>query len=507
MKKLVFIVAMAATLPALAQNINDVVSYGTQNTLGTARYQAMSGAFGALGGDLSAININPAGSAVFNNSLFTVTGANYHSNHEGFYFGTFTENNFNNFQLNQLGGAFVLKNQNEKAPWKKVAFAFNYDMANNFNNEYFVRGNSPNSIDQYFVNFANGFVLDEISALPGESISDAYFNIGSDPNLGYPALQGFLGFEGFIIDPVSDDPNNTEYISNASFTGTVNQDYYVRTFGNDSKFNLNVSGQYTQNLYLGMSFNFQGIDRRRVTEFSESGYDAASTLQDVFFVNDLRTFGSAFSFGLGGIAKLNETIRVGASYESPTWFTLTDELFQYLETGVNSSGAPSTVVVDPNITFVFPEYRVFIPSKLTGSVALVFGQQGLISFDYSYQDMTNAELRPASDAFFNSQNQLISTSLKAVSTYRVGGEYKIKRLSLRGGYRFEESPYENETTVGDLTGYSLGIGYNFGATRLDVGFNQTEREFNQALFDTGLTNAPLIRRNDTNVAVSLTFNL
>ena len=38
---------------------------------GTARFTAMSGAFGALGGDISSMNVNPAGLSVFNNSLFS----------------------------------------------------------------------------------------------------------------------------------------------------------------------------------------------------------------------------------------------------------------------------------------------------------------------------------------------------------------------------------------------------------------------------------------------------
>lgn len=62
---------------ATAQNINDALLYSQQNTQGTARYQGMSGAFGALGGDLSALNINPAGAAVFNNHLFSATLSNY----------------------------------------------------------------------------------------------------------------------------------------------------------------------------------------------------------------------------------------------------------------------------------------------------------------------------------------------------------------------------------------------------------------------------------------------
>jgi hypothetical protein len=28
----------------------------------------------------------------------------------------------------------------------------------------------------------------------------------------------------------------------------------------------------------------------------------------------------------------------------------------------------------------------------------------------------------------------------------------------------EQSPYKNKTTIGDLTGYSAGLGYNFGST-------------------------------------------
>jgi hypothetical protein len=37
----------------------------------------MSGAFGALGGDLSSLNVNPAGSAVFSNNQMGLTLSNY----------------------------------------------------------------------------------------------------------------------------------------------------------------------------------------------------------------------------------------------------------------------------------------------------------------------------------------------------------------------------------------------------------------------------------------------
>ena len=49
-KSILFIMGMLC-FAVSAQNINDVVRYGTENLQGTARFQAMGGAFGALGGD------------------------------------------------------------------------------------------------------------------------------------------------------------------------------------------------------------------------------------------------------------------------------------------------------------------------------------------------------------------------------------------------------------------------------------------------------------------------
>ena len=56
-----------------AQNVNEILNFLVDNPNGTARFESMGGAFGALGGDLSAININPAGSAVFNDNEYGFT--------------------------------------------------------------------------------------------------------------------------------------------------------------------------------------------------------------------------------------------------------------------------------------------------------------------------------------------------------------------------------------------------------------------------------------------------
>ncbi|MAU26061.1 MAG: aromatic hydrocarbon degradation protein [Muricauda sp.] len=493
-----FIMVLSCSM-ATAQNINDVVRYGTDNTQGTARFQALGGAFGALGGDLSSLNVNPAGSAVFNYSQFTISGSNYNRNNEAFFGNRTSGTEMNSLELNQVGGVFVFKSSN--SPWKKLSLAFNYDLVQNFDNEFFASGSTVQGIDNYFLNFAQGQALGPLRVQQGERIDDAYLDIGS--SLGFGAQQAFLGFQSGIIEPEQDDDANTAYFSLADYN-TVEQRYFQSTSGYNSKFTVNFAGQYQENLYLGASLNFHAVLYERLTQLDESGYNAPSEVQSTFFDNFLRTEGDGFSFSLGAIARLNENIRVGGSYQSPTWYRLTDDVAQRI--GTDSPVAnPNLSLIDFNLVNLFPEYRIKTPSKLTGSVAIIFGKEGLLSFDYGYQDMSEAELRPASDPNFAAENEFIANQLGVVNTYRIGGEYRIERVSLRGGYRFESSPYENSDLIGDLESYSGGIGYDFGGSRLDLAVNRTERDASEQFFDSGLNNAALVNRTNTNVTLSYTM--
>ena len=66
----------AATLASYSQSLNYqdlALLFSENNQNGSARFTGMSGAFGAVGGDISAININPAGIAVYTTSAFSAT--------------------------------------------------------------------------------------------------------------------------------------------------------------------------------------------------------------------------------------------------------------------------------------------------------------------------------------------------------------------------------------------------------------------------------------------------
>tara|TARA_R110002124_G_scaffold25282_6_gene91640 strand:- start:3790 stop:4248 length:459 start_codon:yes stop_codon:yes gene_type:complete len=152
MKKYLFVLIAGFTFSAAqSQEITDALRYSQDNLIGTARFRAMGGAFGALGGDLSSLNVNPAGSAVFINNQVTVTLSNNDIKNNSNYFGTTTTDNSNSFDLNQAGGVFVFKNQNPSSDWKKFSVGVNYENTNNFSNSIFSAGTNPNnSIDRYF---------------------------------------------------------------------------------------------------------------------------------------------------------------------------------------------------------------------------------------------------------------------------------------------------------------------------------------------------------------------
>jgi long-subunit fatty acid transport protein len=138
-------------------------------------------------------------------------------------------------------------------------------------------------------------------------------------------------------------------------------------------------------------------------------------------------------------------------------------------------------------------------------MAYIFGQDGLISFDYAYRDFSNIQFKSSNDLLFSEVNNTIETSLKGVSTFKVGGEYRIDKLSLRGGFNYEDSPFKDSNILGDRTGFTTGLGYNFGNYSLDVAYSRAEQSRNQQLYTVGLTDAASI--DTTYDSFLLTFGL
>ena len=169
---------------------------------------------------------------------------------------------------------------------------------------------------------------------------------------------------------------------------------------------------------------------------------------------ELSTIGNGISFNLGIISKVTDNLRLGISYNSPTWYDMTEEFVD--ENGINGL-----------------EYTLNTPSRLTGSFAYVFNKNGLISLDYSNRNYNNINI--SSNVDFNDINEAFSSDLKNTSELRIGAEIRNNNFSYRGGYHYQQSPYKNAISSDHLKGYSLGIGYNFGSIKFDISYEDANK--------------------------------
>ncbi|GAA0725370.1 outer membrane protein transport protein [Aquimarina litoralis] len=503
MKKIFLFISILSFSFINAQDITDAARYSQQEILGTARFRGMSGAFGALGGDLSALQINPAGSAVFLNSSGSITISSSNVQNDASYFDGFSQSSSSNLNFNQLGAVFVYNNRNESSKINRISLGLAYDQTTDFAEELFAFGRSNNSIDRFFTDQAQGIPLNLIAVAPGETIDGVYGFLGETE--GFGAQQAFLGYNSFIIEPNdSSDPNNTAYFSNIS-PGFFDQEYYYESTGLNGKFTINAGAQIHERFYIGVNLNSHFINYDRVTEFFEGNNNAGSSINEVIFTNRLSTLGAGFSAQVGGILKVSNRLRLGASFESPTWYYIEEETTQRVETFSNADGR---ALIDPNVINIFPEYQLRTPARATGSVAILFGKRGLISLDYSYKDYGSTEFD--SDGFddFSDLNREIENTLQGASTLRIGGELRNGNWSFRGGYSYEESPYKDELILGERTGLSLGIGYNFGKVKFDVAYDYSEQERNQQFYpNSSFTNFASVDSYRDNLTFTLSLNL
>lgn len=506
MKRIYFlVVALSSMTFTQGQNINDGLRYGLEDNIGTARFTALSGAMGALGGDISAMRVNPAGGAVFLTNNVTLTGYMTDINNKSSYFNN-TENSFSNkVNLNQAGGVFVFNNPNEDSTFKKFTIGFNYDTSRNLSNELFFAGKGNNSIGEFFLEQAQGFSMDLFDLQGSETISDLYAYLGETQ--GTAAQNAFLGYQGFLIDPLDPgNPNNNQYLSNIS-DGSFNHEFLYLSKGYNSKFTLNFATQITDDFYVGANLNTHSIEFRRSTLLIETNSNPGSFISAVGFENNLYVRGAGVSAQFGGITKIAENLRLGLTFDTPTWYDISEETTQHLESRRLEDGQNITAVINPNVRNIYESYTLRTPGKLTGSIAYIFGQHGLVSFDYSYKDHAKTKFSPErTSIYFNQLNNSISNTLSASSTFKVGAEYRIDLFSLRGGYSYEESPYKDGETMSDLQGFSLGAGYNLGSYFFDLAYARTQQDRFEQMYSIGLTDSAKVKSIYNNFMFSVGFN-
>jgi hypothetical protein len=497
--KLSFLIFFLQIGLASSQDLTDAVRFAREDMMGTARFSAMGGAFSSLGGDMSSLRLNPAGSSIFLNNHASMTlNLNVRNNGVNFVNSDMNENE-TTFDLNQAGAVFVYTSNNEDATISKYAYGFTYDQVANFNDSYTARGVNDNTIADFFVNNADGLPLDLLVPLPGESVADLYTFLGETESVS--AQNALLGYQSFIFDAVDpDDFNSTDYISNIDpNTNAFRQNYFIEESGYNGKFGFNASVELNKRFYFGLNLNAYFVEYNRFTSFDETNNNPDSGINRITFENQLRTLASAFSFQLGAIAKITPQLRAALSYQSPIWYSVSDETTQLVSTDGNEFGAS---IVNPNVLNIFPDYNYRTASTWRAGLSYVFGQSGLLSIDYTIQDYSNLKF---TTNFFQNLNGGIEQNLTVASNLNIGGEYVFKKFKIRGGYFIQQTPYEDESIMGDLSGYTTGLSYSLGNVNLGLAYVRSSINREDLLYQTGLSETANVDNNETNIFLTLSF--
>jgi len=508
MKKYIFFAGALLLAPQLwAQELepSEAIRFGSNQLNGSARYNAMSGAFGAIGGDVSAVQDNAAGSAVFNYNNISF-GANINSRKNSANFlNNNTSENKTAFDFSHFGAIFVIDGK-EGSKVKNYNFGLLVNNQASYDNSYRIQGINNQSIGNYFLqhaNFGNNgspVPLDLVQTMQGETIGDLYNFLNSQPN-GFQAQQAMLGYQGYILN---DEPNGSYSLNVAP--GNYYQEALINTNGFNSKltgnFGLNIQDRY----YFGANLNVSFLDyNKSMSVFEQNTANVTNGVSAILFDNNIYTYGSGFSFNIGGIAKINENVRVGLNYESPTWYNLNDETQQRLQTNHFVNSQINGRDVNPNLTTIFDNYQIKTPATFGGSLAYVFGKSGLISVDYKIKDFSKTSYC-SNTADFSELNNYYQNNLQASSEIRIGGEYRISQVSLRAGYRYVQSPYKQTDIIGDVNSVSGGIGYSFGAARLDFGYSFTHQPYKMNIISSGLDNQANIKSKHNNFSLTYSFS-
>jgi len=504
MKKLILSLLSVFALSSIsfAQTTSEAFLFSNNNQIfGTARFSGLSGAFGALGGDLSAVSQNPAASAVFTESFGSVTISGNKIETEIDYFGTLIQSEEDTFlSFDQIGGVLILNENDHNTRIKKIALGFNYNKTIDFDESYFYSGSPGNTIGDFFAGQANGIPNGDLEIFDGESVADTYVAIGNTPEYGAVGQQAFLGFQSGIINPVNgDDLNGLSYVSNSNGSATT-QDTRVVSSGSAGKFSLNLAAAYESGLHLGGNLNLHTFNRRKDVVLVEQ-----NNISRIQYNVSEDNVGAGISGDIGLIYKLQGNLRLGLVYQTPIYYSIVTDVDQFISNDlfVNEGDQAETFVVDPAVVFENELYTLQTPGKFAASAAYVFGKKGLLSFEYSSQDFSNIEY---GDGFSgaNEINNLIEITFERVNTYRLGAEIRNNNWTLRGGVSRSSSPYQDDNFGGDSQGFSLGTGYDGGQWRFDISYNHLNVTSTETTFENNLfTNTANLEEDNDRITATL----
>ena len=476
-KTLAILIIFSISFTLYAQNEIDALRYSLINYGGTARFSGLSGAYGAVGADFTSLSQNPAGIALYRKSEFTITPVLFSDKTIASYLGQQSENNRNAGYLGNIGFVYTQSMHGKAGPLVQVQFGFGLNQLSRFSNSMTISGfNNDNSLLKTYVDEVN------YSGAPPKDWDNYGAGLAYDANL--------IFYDSTEMRWAADMEN-----------GGIQQTNFVETMGSTNETVLSAGANIADKVFLGITFAFPFIRYESHSTLTEDDNENLNSYYDSFTRYEyLQTRGSGFNFKAGIIVMPVKFIRIGgAVHTSTNYYNMSD--FYYTSMSSSFSGGEHYSERSPDGYF---DYELKTPLRALGSIAILLGKYGLISADYEYIDYTNSSLW-AYDYSFNDENNAIKSQYTSANNLRFGAEVRANIFTLRGGYSMYGTPYKGESTIGERTGYSCGIGVRQNGMIIDFAYNHSSAEANYYMYSIATPSHNQIKTNTYSLTVGYRF--
>jgi hypothetical protein len=458
-------VAQIYTYPSLGKQFS--TSYST----GTARMQALGGASSALGADLSALTGNPAGLGFYTRSEVNMSLAYTGIQTKSSYLATADEASESQIQMPTLG--MVISSNNLGGGEWHGSFGFGYSRQAIFIQPIQISGtNNRSSLLDNFIEKAND------KGATGATLDDEY-----DSYSGTASSAEALAYQTYLINPNS-------VTGGAPFERfqpllPTNQYGTASNSGALTSWDFAYGATYRDQFYLGAALHFSKISSSSSTTW-EDEFVGAKNVAGFQYAETLLTNGSGIALSLGGIYKVNPSLRLSLAFRSPTYYDQMNETYDARLfpnvigiPAIGSTGNPITITkVNPmRLTTNEFTYQFLSPMKLSGGFALFFSKKGFLTADLEYvgyggMKVYSAELGGgANQAFQTKYNGQIARNFEGALNIKVGSEIRISpSISVRGGAALFGGGYaaSYDTIDRNALQFSGGIGYRKSNFYLDL---------------------------------------
>ena len=418
----------------------------------------MGNALGAVGGDMTATNINPAGMGIYRSNELTASLNLMDNFHTSDYYGTRSTGNAFRLSIPNIGWVSTKQRSNYRGV-RFTQFGITLNRHNDFNMHTLARGINPTSskIDNY---------LAQIDGYNPDDLRDAF------PNDIFPALSTYL------IDIYEDEDG--EYYDSPVPQGNIWQGEGSQFKGRSEEWTFAGSANIEERLFIGISANLGHIVRKGTKEFKESSVEGTDTdFNQWVFTEHINTNAWGGNLKIGMIYHATPWLRLGAAFHTPTIYRVTESWQTDTESEISWI---TRKYISPDSYY---EYTFIKPLKWVGSMAFVVGQRGMVSLDAEYTNF-GAALFDATDWDYGKVNDDIESKYGRTLNFRLGTEWQLNNSYLRFGAGYYGSPFGVKEALGSIKKTSIGISLPVSAsTTFDFAYELTHGKSGIYLYDAG----------------------